>query len=182
MTELECKKWRHRLRKNQGVANAYNPFTWREVMSAFTDWRTYAYSIMYISIAQPLYSLALFTPSIILGLGYTNASANLLTIPPYALGFLVCVGSAFISDRYSMRSPFLIFFMGLVAVAYIILLCNVAVGVKYFCLFLAVAGVSPSIALAITFVGNNFGPAYRRAAAMGLFFTTGNSAGIISSW
>jgi hypothetical protein len=41
--------------------------------------------------------------------------------------------------------------------------------------------VSPNIALAISWVGSNFGPLYVRAAAMGFFFTIGNSAGLISS-
>jgi hypothetical protein len=37
---------------------------------------------MYLSIAQPFYSLSLFTPTIIAGLGFTNAAANGLSAAP----------------------------------------------------------------------------------------------------
>jgi len=68
-----------------------------------------------------------------------------------------------------------------VIVGYIILISNASIGAKYFALFLCVGGVSPCISTSITFVGNNFGPVYTRAAVMGFFFSVGNSAGLISS-
>lgn len=71
--------------------------------------------------------------------------------------------------------------MSVTIVGYAILITDVSAGVKYFAIFLTVAGVSPCIALAIAFVGANFGPLYRRATVMGFFFTIGNSAGLISS-
>jgi MFS family permease len=181
LTEDERTKWLSRLLKNQGVTNAPVPFSMRQVKKAFTNWKTYVYALMYIGIAQPFYSLALFTPSIIKALGYTNANANLLSVPPYVLGFITTLLTAFASDKLKIRGPFLIGWMSLVVVGYIILISHVSVGVKYFAIFLTVAGVSPSIATAITWIANNFGPIYTRAAAMGFFFTIGNSAGLISS-
>lgn len=44
-----------------------------------------------------------FSPSIIQGLGYTAAKAQLMTVPPFAVGFVVAMISAFISDRYRCR-------------------------------------------------------------------------------
>jgi len=82
LTEQESKKWNHRLDRSQGVSNADVPFSWKYVISAFTDYKTYLYAILYISIAMPLYSLALFTPTIIAALHFSGASANLLSVPP----------------------------------------------------------------------------------------------------
>ncbi|KZT55194.1 putative MFS nicotinic acid transporter Tna1 [Calocera cornea HHB12733] len=174
-------RWLHRLSSSQGVTNAQLMFTWKQVKDAFTDWKTYVYALMYIGIAEPFYSLALFTPAVITGLGFSNANANLMTIPPYVVGFLTTLATAYWSDRVLVRGPFIVVWMGIVIVAYIILLCDVSVGVKYFALFLAVAGDSPCIASCITFIGNNVGPTYKRAAAMGFFFTIGNSGGLVAS-
>ncbi|KAG8988898.1 hypothetical protein FRB94_005578 [Tulasnella sp. JGI-2019a] len=175
-------KWLHHLTISQGVTNAEMPFAWKHVRRAFADWRTYVYALMYIGIAQPFYSLSLFTPTIIAALGYKNAVANLLSTPPYVLGFITTLGTAYFSDRMRLRGPFIIFWMSVLIVGYIILITQDKPSVSYFAIFLSVAGVSPCISTAIVWVGNNFGPITTRATTMGVFFTMGNSAGIISSW
>jgi len=175
-------KWLHHLTISQGVTNAEMPFAWRHVGRAFLNWKTWVYALMYIGIAQPFYSLSLFTPTIIAALGYKNAVANLLSTPPYVLGFITTLGTAYISDRMRLRGPFIIFWMTVLIIGYIILITCPKPSVSYFAIFLSVAGVSPCIATAIVWVGNNFGPITTRATSMGIFFTLGNSAGIISSW
>lgn len=174
-------KWNNHLAKSQGVTNANVPFSWDQVTDAFKDYRTYLYAVMYLSIAEPLYSLALFSPTIIAALDFTGASANLLSVPPYVVGFLATMLTAFISDRIMYRGPFILFWSCFTIAGYAILISDVSAGVKYFAIFLTVTGVSPSIALAISWVGANFGPLYVRATVMGFFFTIGNSAGLISS-
>ncbi|CAO1615864.1 unnamed protein product [Parajaminaea phylloscopi] len=181
LTKQEEGQWIRHLQESQGLTNAQIPFSWSQITSAFADWKIWCYSIMYLSIANPLYSLALFTPQIISDLQFSGASANLLSVPPYVLGFITTVLAAILSDRYLVRSVPIVITMGVVAIGYIILLCHVSAGVRYFALFLCVAGSSPAIALAISFVGANYGPVYRRGTAMGLFFMFGNSAGLVSS-
>ncbi|PWN87159.1 putative MFS nicotinic acid transporter Tna1 [Acaromyces ingoldii] len=181
LNKEEARKWNHKLAISQGVTNANTPFSWAQVREAFLDWKTWMYSLMYISIANPLYSLALFTPTIIQSLDFSGASANLLSVPPYVVGFITTLTVAYLSDRTMMRGPFIIGSMFVVVIGYIILICDVAPGVKYFAIFLTVAGVSPSIGTSIAFVGSNFGPVYRRATTMGIYFTIGNSAGLVSS-
>lgn len=121
----------------------------------------------YISIAEPLYSLALFTPTIITALEFSGASANLLSVPPYVVGFITTMVTAFVSDRIMLRGPFILFWTCFTIVGYAILISPLSAGVKYFGIFMTVAGVSPCIALAIAYVGANFGPLYRRATVMG---------------
>jgi len=96
---IDQKRWLHRLCQDQGVTNASIPFSVKQVRAVFVNWKSYIYSLMCIGVGQSLYSLALFTPSIIRGLGYTNANSNLLSVPPYAFGFLVSLGIAWWSDR-----------------------------------------------------------------------------------
>ncbi|KIW37713.1 uncharacterized protein PV06_10344 [Exophiala oligosperma] len=181
LTHSETAKWNHFLAKSQGVTNANVPFSWDQIRQSFADYRMYLYAVLYISIAEPLYSLALFTPTIIADLDFSGASANLLSVPPYVLGFITTMTTAFLADRFIMRGPFILFWACFVIIGYAILISDVSSGVKYFAIFLTVAGVSPNIALAISWVGANFGPIYVRATVMGFFFTIGNSAGLISS-
>lgn len=181
LDRAQTAKWNHFLAKSQGVTSADVPFSWSQVYRGFADYRTYLYAVMYISIAEPLYSLALFTPTIIAALDFTGASANLLSVPPYVLGFFTTIATAFLADRFMYRGPFILFWSTFVIIGYAILISPVSAGVKYFALFLTVAGVSPNIMLAISYVGGNFGPLYVRATVMGFFFTIGNSAGLISS-
>jgi len=182
LNETERERWLHRLTVSQGVTNSPLPFSMRQVWKGVLDWKTYVYAILYLSVAEPFYALSLFTPSIIAQLGFTNAAANLLSAAPYALGFLTTLATAVASDHFRVRGPFMIGWMLVVLVGYCIAISHVSPAVKYFSIFLTVAGVSPCISTSITWIGNNSGPMYTRATVMGIFFSFGNSAGIISSW
>ena len=87
--------------------------------------------LRYIGVAQPFYSLALFTPTIIKELGYTNANANLLSVPPYVFGFITTLVVAIASDRLARRGIFIVGAMLAVIVGYIILINDVPIGAKY---------------------------------------------------
>ncbi|KAF9513674.1 hypothetical protein BS47DRAFT_1372468 [Hydnum rufescens UP504] len=167
---IDRERWLHRLAKNQGVTNVPLPFSWRQVRRAFTDWRTYIYALLYLSLSQLFYSLAFFTPTIIKELGFTNANANLLSAPPYVLRV-----------HHLDIGVFIIGGLLMVITGYVILITNASIAVKYFAIFLCVGGISPCGATATTFIGNNYGPVYTRAVAMGFYFAVGACGGIISS-
>ncbi|KAF8480679.1 putative MFS nicotinic acid transporter Tna1 [Gautieria morchelliformis] len=181
LSPQERAQWLHRLNTSQGITNAPLPFSKAQVVRAVTDWKTYVYGTIVLSIAEPSYSLSLFSPSIIATLGFTNATANFLSAAPYAIGTIVALLVAYASDRYSKRAPVLIVMMLLPVVGYTILLCDVSPAMKYVAMFIAVAGVNSSTPTAVTFVGNNFGPMYTRATTMGVAFSMANCAGFISS-
>ncbi|BGP55657.1 hypothetical protein JCM8202v2_003262 [Rhodotorula sphaerocarpa] len=92
--------------------------------------------------------------------------------------------SAFISDRMKQRGIFNIGWMSTTCIGYIILLAidvRQKPGVAYFAVFLCVGGIAPCIANSIAWIGGNTAPVIKRGTAMGVFFMTGNSGGIISS-
>ncbi|KAL2812778.1 major facilitator superfamily domain-containing protein [Aspergillus cavernicola] len=49
---------------------------------------------IYFGISTPFSSLSLFTPSITAGLGYENLHAQLMTVPPYAVAYVITVAVA----------------------------------------------------------------------------------------
>ncbi|KAI5474744.1 hypothetical protein MNV49_002522 [Pseudohyphozyma bogoriensis] len=184
LTPEEQKFVVQRLKADQG-ASGEAPFAWSHVWAAVCDWRVYVLMLIYIGVAVPFYSLSLFTPTIISELGHwTRAQSNLLSTPPFFLGFFVTIGSALYSDRIGNRGYFNVFWMTIVVIGYAILLGvnpKEYPGVAYFALFLCVAGASPCISNTITWCGNNLGPVYKRAVGMGMMYSAGNSGGIVSS-
>jgi hypothetical protein len=76
-----------RLRLDAGPATEQH-FSWVQFRAAFTDYKVYLHSLVYICGSIPLYSLSLFLPSIISGMGFTNLTAQAMSAPPYAIGKL----------------------------------------------------------------------------------------------
>jgi cyanate permease len=117
---------------------------------------------VYWGITCPLYGISFFLPSIIKDLGYTSSTAQLLTVPIYITAAVVAVGGAWLSDRYKKRSPFILFFMSLIAIGFIIVLASTdrgVPGVVYFGVFVAVVGMYFQ---SIYFVRPRFVLGYRR--------------------
>jgi hypothetical protein len=64
-------------------------FSWKQFRAAFTDYKVYMHSLIYICGSTPLYSLSLFLPSIIQGMGFTDIRAQAMSAPPYAIGMYI---------------------------------------------------------------------------------------------
>jgi MFS transporter, ACS family, DAL5 transporter family protein len=88
-----------------------NKFAWRYVLDAFIDWKIWIMALITLGIFGSLYSFALFLPTIIKSLGYTNNVAQLMTVPPYFFACLCCLANGYISDRFKQRGVFIIGFM-----------------------------------------------------------------------
>ncbi|KAI0355551.1 MFS general substrate transporter [Trametes cingulata] len=88
-----------------GVASlGHHKLTWQEARDTLVDWRLYAHYLLFVAFSVGFASMSQFAPTIVQGLGYKGLSAQLFTVPPYAIGFCVCVAVAWVSDRYEMRS------------------------------------------------------------------------------
>lgn len=127
-----------------------------------------------------LYGFSTFLPSIITSMGYTSLQAQYLTIPVYIIGGGSFLALSFISDRLTLRSPFLLLanFIGLVG--YALMLSPVSNAVKFFGTFLCAVAVYTGPGMNLTWLNVNVAPHYRRAAAIGFQQTLGNCAGIVA--
>jgi sugar phosphate permease len=76
---------------------------WRGVRHAFLDWKTYTIAIAYSCMNLTLGSVSGFLPTIVKGLGYTNAQAQLYTVPPYAVAFVFTMLLSTFSDKLRSR-------------------------------------------------------------------------------
>lgn len=65
------------------------PFQWKYLHQAFRDWKTWAYGMTFFGGGLSTYGMSFALPTIIRQLGYTNANAQLMTIPVYFAAFLM---------------------------------------------------------------------------------------------
>ncbi|KAL4900423.1 hypothetical protein BDW74DRAFT_188271 [Aspergillus multicolor] len=159
-------------------------FRMKYVLDALSDWQIYVGLFMYWGITCPLYGISFFLPSIIRDLGYTSSTAQLLTVPIYITAAAVAVFGAYLSDRYKKRSPFILFFMSLIAIGFVIVLASSdrgVPGVVYFGVFVAVVGIYPAFPGNVTWISVNLAGDYKRAAGMAMHIGLGNLAGAMAS-
>jgi hypothetical protein len=121
-----------------------------------------------------VYSIALFLPTIIRGMGYTVVHAQrksrftsnswgsfltcvytVLTVPVYTFAALCVVAFAFASDHMKLRAPFVIGPIIISLIGYAILYRATATGVRYFATFLAALGAYGAFPAVVTILTNN---------------------------
>ncbi|KAI0630282.1 MFS general substrate transporter [Trametes polyzona] len=89
----------------KGVASlGHHRLTWAEARATLVDWRLYAHYLLFVAFSVGFASMSQFAPTIVQGLGYAGLRAQLFTVPPYAIGFGVCVAVAWAADKYEMRA------------------------------------------------------------------------------
>lgn len=74
-------------------------FSKRVIFSVLTDWKIYLLILANWSNAVPNYALKFSMPEIVKSMGYKSAKAQLLTIPPYAIGAASAYGFSVFADR-----------------------------------------------------------------------------------
>lgn len=154
-----------------------------------------------------MYALSLFLPTIIKGLGYSSALAQLMTIPVYALASMTCIIVGYFSDRWGQRSLFTLICYVFVFVGFLIAVApkKFIPGLTYAGTFIAAAGIYPGKPLALpgpnhhnqwlisnvfcyvaipgllALSNNNYAPATKRAVGVALQIGLGTLAGAAAS-
>jgi MFS family permease len=142
--------------KNDEVRVAQDDsFQWKYVKAAFLDWQIWMSIVVYWGIVAPLYGISLFLPTIIRGLGFSRAAAQLLTVPIYITASVLAVVTAWVSDRYGKRSPFILGCLGIMAIGFIMCLSTGTPGVVYAGVFIAAAALYPAFPGNITWLSNS---------------------------
>lgn len=71
----------------EGSKSDHKTMTWEDAKSTLMDWRLYPHYVAYFAVSIPFASMSLFTPSITAGLGYFDLTAQLMTVPPWCVGY-----------------------------------------------------------------------------------------------
>lgn len=162
-------------------------FPWKMLKSVFLDWQIYLTVIIYWSNALPNYAVKFNMPAVIKGMGYTSAKAQLLTIPPYAIGTISAFVSSWIADRYKWRMPFIAFGQTVLIVSFAILYSfgyapTRYIAQVYFALMLACVGFYPILPGTNAWILSNLAGPTKRAMGIAWLVSLGNLGGIPGSF
>ncbi|KAJ7611763.1 major facilitator superfamily domain-containing protein [Roridomyces roridus] len=166
-----------------GVINeAADSFSWGEVAKGFTSIHVLISSVLFFFGGVVLYSLAYFAPSIIQSLGYSASKAQLMSVPPFSVAFVLTMITAWISDRYHCRGAVSVLSAVFCVIGFSMFLGSKNHHVQYASLFLSVTGSYIQACSVSTWNANNSAPLVRRATAIAFAFIMTNSGGILSTW
>ncbi|KAL4768644.1 major facilitator superfamily domain-containing protein [Aspergillus nidulans var. acristatus] len=160
---------------------------WSAISSVLTDWKIYLLILGSWSNAVPNYAMKFTMPQIIAGMGFTSARAQLLTIPPYALGAFSAFTFSIFADRYAWRMPFIVVPQLAQVVAFSILYTHAAkieenIALCYFGVCLACFGMYPILPGVNAWNVSNTPHPAKRAVAIGYLICMGNVGGLIGSF
>ncbi|KAG6887683.1 hypothetical protein C0992_011213 [Termitomyces sp. T32_za158] len=123
-----------------------------------------------------------FTPTILLALGYAETRAQLMSVPPFAAGFVVTIIASAISDKYGHRGASALTSSVLCIIGFIMYLCSKNPHVRYASLFISIAGINSQGPALAAWLSNNAAPQTRRATAIAFGFIMTNVGAIIALW
>ncbi|KAL2111023.1 hypothetical protein VUR80DRAFT_380 [Thermomyces stellatus] len=155
------------------------------IKDAFFDWQVYLSVIAYLGISVSTYGLVFGLPTIISTLGYTEREAQLMTVPPYVTACVLTIAVAHLSDRLKRRGYFILGSLVLAIIGFIMAITTSndesLARVTYAGCFLACCGFFPAFPGVISWLANNLAGPYKRAIAMSLQISLGNTGGLIGS-
>ncbi|KAH8744305.1 major facilitator superfamily domain-containing protein [Diaporthe sp. PMI_573] len=156
-------------------------FSWDEVIITLRDPKMWLSGAIQFCQDILLYGFSTFLPSIIQSMGYNSLQAQYLTIPVYIVGGGSFLALSFLSDRLTLRSPFLALANCIGIIGYALILSpTVSHGVRFFGTFLCAIAAYNGPGINLTWLNVNVAPHHRRAAAIWFQQTLGNCAGIVA--
>lgn len=145
----------------------------KQLLAAFKDYKNIFTCLIYIGLNIPLASYTSFLPTIVKLMGYTDANAQLMTVPPYACAlvcvFIVCWNS----DRTQLRGYHVAASALLACIGYILLISSNHVKANYAGACFVAMGLYPIIPLMLSWVANNNVGHIKRAVSIAMLNTFG---------
>ncbi|KAG5929309.1 hypothetical protein E4U42_006290, partial [Claviceps africana] len=138
----------------------------RETFRTLLDVKPWLTGFMYFSCNVSYSSLPVFLPTILKDMGFSGLNAQGLSAPPYFVAFVVTIVTSFFADRTRQRGFFIMGLALIGATGYIMLAVGGTTGIRYAGVFLAAAGVFPTISNILPWVLNNQGSDERRGAGI----------------
>jgi MFS family permease len=153
-----------------------------EVKLAFYDPKVWLNSTCQFMANTCSFGFSTFLPVIIRGFGYSSVRTQLLTVPVYIWASVIYISVAFASDYFRRRAFFMVPLALVTAVGYALQLGlpMTSTTALYVSTFVTATGIYCVVGLNVTWIINNNAGYFKRATAIGLQQTIGNSAGIMA--
>lgn len=167
-----------------GSKGSAKSLDWPTVKATLTDYRLWVHYAIYFGISAPFSSLSLFTPTITAGLGYTDLRAQLMTVPPYAVAYVVSLCCAWSSDYFNARALHSACFATIGAIGFMAsaLLPPHAYAARYGCLIVAASGAFSCIPPLLGWLSSNMHATAAVGLAVALNVSFGAPGQIVGVW
>ena len=168
----------------EGSHGSTGHMSWSDVKATLTDWRLYAHYAVYFGISAPFSSLSLFTPTITAGLGYTGLQAQLMTVPPYAVAYVVTICVSFSADHFNARGLHSAMFATVGALGFLVsaVLPAHAYAHRYGCLIVAASGAFSCIPPLLGWLSSNLFTTVSVGLAIAMNISFGAPGQIVGVW
>ncbi|KAL4980300.1 major facilitator superfamily domain-containing protein [Aspergillus desertorum] len=171
----------HRLQCDANLLES-DKITIKKVLSVLKEIHVLLVLVILFSSGTCLFGLAYFSLSIVQAMGYSNTRTQLMTVPPYAVAFVVTMITAYIADRYQQRGVCAFATTSVALIGAALMLVGHSVALRYAALILLVTGIYAAAPCLISWVPNNTAGHVRRATAVALGFVNTSSGGVLSTW
>ncbi|KAJ1853161.1 hypothetical protein LPJ73_002698 [Coemansia sp. RSA 2703] len=145
----------------------------KQLLAAFKDYKNIFTCLIYIGLNIPLASYTSFLPTIVKLMGYTDAKAQLMTVPPYACAIVTLLLMCWNSDRTQRRGYHVAASAAIACIGYILLISSNKIGANYTGACFVAMGLYPIIPLMLSWVSNNNVGHTKRAIGIALLNTFG---------
>ncbi|KAF2689033.1 high-affinity nicotinic acid transporter [Lentithecium fluviatile CBS 122367] len=159
-----------------------NDFDMKYVWQAICDWKIYIHMLICMAGFCPIYSFALFLPTIIKNMGYTANDAQLMSVPPYVCACFFTIAGSWFADRIKKRGMFLMGFQLVAILGFGLLAGSGRPKVQYTGTVFAAIGIYPQIPLGMAWNSGNIGGSLKRGTGIAMQVMGGNCGGIIASY
>lgn len=153
----------------------------RQVGYALLDVKNWLTCLMYFSCNVSFSSLPVFLPTILSEMGFSSINAQGLSAPPYILSYIVLLICSNLSDRVRNRGFFIFGLSFTGGIGYVVLATTSSTAARYTGVFLAAAGIFPSIALILPWVLNNQGNDSKKATGLAMLNLIGQCGPVLGT-
>ncbi|CAG8929625.1 unnamed protein product [Penicillium salamii] len=154
-----------------------------DLAKSFKDLKLWLATIMYFTIVIPIYAFSYFAPTIIKSLGYGTIQTQLHSVPPFAAAVGLCAITAYLSDRWAIRVPFILFGDLLIIIGLAIMLTMHGAShfsAEYLGICFITMGAFTSGAVIICWAMMNMHGHKERSIGSGVVIGIGNAGGIVA--
>ncbi|KAF4760140.1 hypothetical protein HAV15_006746 [Penicillium sp. str.  len=181
LSEKECAFIVRRINRDRADGDA-EPFSLKRFLAPSLDLKIWGFAMIFFCITTNTYAISYFLPIILRqGMGYGVAASQCLVAPPFGLAAILMLITSWLGDKYRMRGPILAFnaLIGIIGLPIMGFAENNAV--RYFGVFLAVAGSNANVPASMAYQANNIRGQWTRALSSATLVGFGGIGGIVSS-
>jgi len=159
-----------------------DPLTWGKVGKHLSDFKLWAFALMFMNSTMPAYAFSYFLPIILQrGMGYSDAMAQILTAPPFVFAVMTGMAFAVLADKFRMRAPIIVAQACMVVIGLSITAYTKGNAPRYVGIFIGLAGAQGNVPAVLSYQSNNIRMNSKRSVGSALQVGFGAIGGIFAS-